>query len=175
MGLIEIKTVPPASFENYIDELADILAECVRDGASVNFILPFDRDDALHFWRKKVETQHRIGDRILIIALENESLVGTVQLDIGMPPNQSHRSEVTKLLVRPSCRRKGVARRLMRCAEEHAISLRRSLITLDTRTGDAAEKLYSSIGFKEAGSIPNYSRAPDSDRLDSSTYMYKIL
>ena len=40
----------------------------------------------------------------------------------------------------------------------------RSLLTLDTRTGDNAEPLYTSLGYRTAGIIPGYCRDPFEDR-----------
>jgi hypothetical protein len=51
----------------------------------------------------------------------------------------------------------------------------RSLITLDTTTGAAAEPLYASLGYATAGVIPGYARDPIADRLDPTTIMYKVL
>lgn len=156
-----------------LDPLVETLVECVQAGASVNFILPFDRADATLFWLQKVHPMVASGKRILFVAEEDGEVAGTVQLDLDTPPNQPHRGEVTKLLVRPSFRRRGIARRLMLALEERAKALNKSLITLDTRSGDAAEPLYRSLGFIEAGRIPGFSRAAESERLDSTTYMYK--
>jgi ribosomal protein S18 acetylase RimI-like enzyme len=77
-------------------------------------------------------------------------------VDCGTPPNQPHRAEVAKLLVAPAARRQGVARALMRQAEAVAQAAGRSLLTLDTRAGDAAEPLYRALGWQEAGRIPGY-------------------
>jgi ribosomal protein S18 acetylase RimI-like enzyme len=82
---------------------------------------------------------------------------------------------VSKLLVDPEFRRRGLARALMVAIERRAAGLGRSLLTLDTRTGDKAEPLYASLGYETAGVIPGYCRDPFEDRLDSTTIMYKTL
>jgi hypothetical protein len=51
----------------------------------------------------------------------------------------------------------------------------RVLLTLDTRTGDAAQPLYASLGYVLAGVIPRYARAPEAPRLEATTIMYKEL
>ncbi len=63
----------------------------------------------------------------------------------------------------------------MRELERRAGTLARSLITLDTRTGDFAEPLYASLGYKTAGIIPDYCRDTFEDRLHPTTIMYKML
>ena len=78
-------------------------------------------------------------------------------------------------MVHPDFRRQGIAKALMADLEGHAGQLGRSLITLDTRTGDMAEPLYASLGYRTVGVIPGYCRDPFEDRLDSTTIMYKTL
>ena len=60
------------------------------------------------------------------------------------------------MLVHPSARRRGIARALMMRAEETARQAARSLLVLDTRTGDKAEPLYRSLGFALVGIVPAY-------------------
>lgn len=154
-------------------ELAALLHACVRSGASISFVLPFEPPQAEAFWSEKVLPDLRAGTRLLLVAEADGRLVGTVQLGIDTPPNQPHRAEVSKLLVDPAFRRRGVARALMAELVRRSRALGRTLITLDTRSGDGAEPLYASLGFRAAGVIPGYSIDPhDPTRFDSTTVMY---
>jgi ribosomal protein S18 acetylase RimI-like enzyme len=101
--------------------------------------------------------------------------VGTVQLDLATPPNQRHRAEVLKLLVHPSARGLGIARALMVALEAVAREEARSLLTLDTWTGSAAEQLYRSLGYLVVGIIPRYARGSVTPELEAATFMYKEL
>ncbi len=98
-----------------------------------------------------------------------------MQLDYDTPPNQPHRAEVRKLMVHPDFRRQGIARSLMSALENEAVAVHRTLLTLDTRTGDAAEPLYASMGYKIAGVLPGWCRDTPTERLDPTTFMYKNL
>lgn len=158
-----------------IEGLAELLHACVHGGASINFILPFSMQEARAYWREKVAPGLAAGTRHLIVAHLDGDLVGTVQLNLDMPPNQRHRCEVSKLLVHADARRQGVGHKLLMAAERVAKSEGRTLITLDTRRGDAAELLYRGVGYEIAGIIPRYARAPDSDRLDDTVILYKDL
>jgi hypothetical protein len=51
---------------------------------------------------------------------------------------------------------------------------RRTLLTLDTVTGGAAEPLYASLGFQRVGVIPDYALFPDG-RLCDTTVFFKRL
>ena len=175
MAEIVISEIDADGLAEHLDGLAEILHASVHAGASVNFVLPFSLEDSRAFWRGKVFSSVEAGGRILLVALAGGSIAGTVQLDLDTPPNQPHRCEVTKLLVHPDFRNRGIARSLMGALEGRARDLGKRLITLDTRTGDMAEPLYRSLGYRTAGVIPGYSRAPDGERYDSTTYMYKAL
>jgi GNAT superfamily N-acetyltransferase len=78
-----------------------------------------------------------------------------------------------KLLVHPEARRRGIARALMAEIEEVARQEGRTLLTLDTRTGDAAEPLYLSMGYVLVGVIPRFSRDVASDELQAASILYK--
>jgi len=58
-------------------------------------------------------------------------------------------------------------------ALEHAQQIGKSLVTLDTRTGDVAEPLYASLGFEVAGIIPDFAWDPDGKAKHATTYMYR--
>lgn len=154
--------------------LGDLLHDCVHDGASVSFVLPFSRDDASAFWRDRVLPMVKAGACRVLLARAEEQIVGTVQLDLATPPNQPHRGEIKKLLVHPSARRSGIARALMVAIEEQAREARRTLLTLDTANA-GAERLYASLGYVRVGVIPRFSVRPDLSELEGTTVMYKEL
>ncbi len=172
---LDIHSVTPAQFEENVDELAKLMQACVHAGASINFIMPFPIDESLDFWRRKVQPALNDGSRVLLVARHEGKIAGSVQLDCDTPPNQPHRAEITKLMVHPDVRRRGVARTLMHEVEAIALQRRRNLITLDTRTGDSAEPLYASLGYKTAGIIPGYCRDTHEERLEATTIMHKDL
>lgn len=159
-----------------LDDLGELIHACVNGGASISYVLPYGRTDGEAFWRDKVQAPLRDNRLVLLVAKVDGRIAGSVQLDHDTPPNQPHRAEVRKLMVHPDFRRRGIARALMQELEVHAHRIRRSLLTLDTRTGDKGEPLYASLGYKVAGIIPDYCiDTIDQGRLDGTTYMYKAI
>ena len=158
-----------------LGDLTDILHACVHAGASVGFILPFDRDEARAFWETRVFPAVRSGGTRLFLAQKGGRIVGTVQLGLALPPNQPLRADVSKMLVHPDARRRGIARGLLRALNAQARGLGKTLLVLDTRSGDHALPLYESEGFRVAGEIPGYCRNPFTDTYEATTYMYKPL
>jgi GNAT superfamily N-acetyltransferase len=102
-----------SSLDDEISMLGDILHAVVYDGAGVSFVVPFTPDEARAFWIEKVLPGIRAGTRRVLVARWGTRIVGTVQLDLSTPPNQTHRAEVLKMLVHPDARRRGIARALM--------------------------------------------------------------
>ena len=158
-----------------LDMLAEVLRATVLGGGSVSFVLPFELDDARRFFVDKVAPGVRARTRRVLVARMDGRIVGTVQLDIATPPNQPHRADVMKLLVHPDARRHGIARALMVAIEDVARKCGRTLLTLDTVTGGAAERLYASLGYVTSGMIPGYALNSRGTAVESTTIMYKQL
>ena len=173
MGEVRIERVTPQHVSTIEDGLAELLAESVAQGAAVSFILPFGRAEALAFWRDKVFPDVAAGTRVLMAATSDGAVLGTVNMDIALPPNQPHRCDVAKMIVHPEARRQGIATGLMQALENEARALGKTLMTLDTRTGDKAERLYAKLGFVRAGVVPGFALDPDGKSLHATTYMYK--
>ncbi|MBE1285343.1 MAG: GNAT family N-acetyltransferase [Rhodobacteraceae bacterium] len=170
-----VERLEPDQQDQALADLTDILHTSVLGGASVGFILPFSPEAAASFWRDKVFPAVRSGGAHLFVLRDEDKIIGTVQLGLDLPPNQPHRADVAKLLVHPDHRRKGVARKLMLHLEAEARSLSKTLLVLDTRSGDPSQSLYASLGFQVAGEVPGFCRNPFEERFEPTTYMYKAL
>ena len=155
----EIKIAPLNASPQIRSALSEILVEAVADGGSVSFMHPLALEVADAFWEGSLAAAAR-GERVVLGAFDDESLVGTVTLLLDCPPNQPHRAEVAKLMTRISHRGRGVAKALMRAAERVAIERARTLLVLDTAAEGGAATLYEGLGFKLAGVIPDYALKP---------------
>lgn len=159
--------------EARLPEFAEILVDAVESEASVGFILPFTQAEAMVFWQDVVIAMAE-NRTILLAALSDDRVVGTVQLKIAVLPNQPHRVDIAKLLVHRQARRMGIARSLMQQAEIVAQRHDRTLLTLDTITGEPAEQLYVSLGYTRIGIIPGYAMFPSGSWGDTAIF-YKQL
>ena len=157
------------------EALADVLLDCVEAGASVGFMHPLSRAKAIAFWEGVLASATR-GERIVLVAEDTASgfIVGSVQLVLTMPDNQPHRADVAKMQVHRRAQRRGVGKALLRAIETEARNAGRTLLVLDTVTGSAAERLYSSLGWHRCGEIPNYALLPQGG-LCSTTVLYRQL
>lgn len=168
-----ILLLDPAQAETCLADLSALLIDAVEDGASVGFLAGLTRDEAAVYWRKMcAEVEAR--SLVVLIARTAGRIVGSVQLALAPQPNGAHRAEVRRLLVHRSVRRQGLGRALMLEAERIARELGRTLLLLNTRTGDPPEQLYRDLGYKVVGTIPDFARNPDGT-MNMTTIMYRQL
>lgn len=172
IGTVDIRPLDAVEASQRLDGFCEILIDCVQGGASVGFLAPLAREQAAAYWLE-VFAQVRTRSLVLLGAFIDDKLVGTVQIKPEGRPNGRHRVEVSKLLVLPKLRRKGVGRALMEELEAIVRSAGRTLAVLDTRAGDPSEQLYRKLGYKVTGIVPRYARDPDGARLSDCIFMYK--
>jgi ribosomal protein S18 acetylase RimI-like enzyme len=169
----EIRTVSPEQLGEYLAAFIALLQDAVESGASVGFVPPVDASIARSYWAG-VRTAIEGGNRILLGAIEDGEILGSVQLDLATMPNARHRAEVMKLMVHRAARRRGIGKALMVALEDAARRANRRLIVLDTRPGDPAEQLYTALGYTRVGVIPRYALSTRGT-LDPTLYMYREL
>jgi ribosomal protein S18 acetylase RimI-like enzyme len=168
--MIEQLTKPVG--EDDIEGLAPLLLDAIDSGASVGFLDSTTLDVAKEWWRERIGKADERA--IFVVARDENGITGTVQLLPAPMPNQRHRADITKLLIHRRARRQGLGGTLMQEIEHRAKSAGFTLLTLDTKRGDAAESLYRAIGWTEAGVIPGYALDPDGTICDTVVF-YKAL
>lgn len=166
---IEIRRLGATELQAQLDGLARVLADCVAGGASVSYLAPFSHEQARAAF-EAVAAEVEQSRRLLLGAFAEGELVGTVQVILALPPNQPHRAEIAKLLVHRSARRRGIAQVLMEHAESEARAEGKTLLVLDTVTGDDAERLYARLGWTRVGVIPGYALYPDRRPCDTTIF-----
>lgn len=171
--MIEISQLSETETLSAISELSTLFSECVKGGASMGFMLPFQPEEAAVYWFEVAKAVSK-GDVLLFVARLNGHIEGTVQLQVALPPNQPHRADIKKLMVSPAARGQGISRQLMETAERTAQEIGRNLLVLDTATGEPAETVYERLGWQRAGIIPGYALFPDG-RYCGTTFFYKQL
>ena len=170
---IEVRRLGVTELQAQLDALAGVLVDVVAGGASVSYLAPFSHEQAraaFEAWAAEVEHDRRL----LLGAFAEGKLVGTVQVILALPPNQPHRAEIAKLLVHRSARKRGIAQLLMEHAESEARAEGKTLLVLDTVTGDDAERLYARLGWTRVGVIPGYALYPDGRPCDTTIFWKAI-
>jgi ribosomal protein S18 acetylase RimI-like enzyme len=170
---LTIEILTPHAVQAVVPDLVALLEDAVQSGASVGFLLPVTSAELEAYWHG-VLASLRTSEKVLLVARQEDRLVGCVQLALEPRANGAHRAEVQKLLVLRAARRQGIGAALMAAAEDTARAARRTLLVLDTRAGDDAARLYRRLGYQLAGVIPHYARSTNG-QLDGSAFMYKEL
>jgi len=158
--------------ETLVNELTEVLFDAVQSGAGVSFMSDLTRDGAAAWWRRTLRAA--TARTVILVARDESSVVGTVQLQPAWPPNQPHRADVAKLMVHRRARGRGVARALMQELERQAAKHGFTLLLLDTCKGSAAERLYASMDWTRVGEVPNFALNPDGSWCDT-VFFYKQL
>ena len=169
--MTEIRFLTREETREHLDELSEVLHDCVHGGASVSFMLPFPHEEARDFWRDVAESVGR-GETLLAAALHEGRVVGTVLVGLKQTPNQPHRGDLKKLLVHREARGFGLSRLLMEAAERKAVEAGKTLLVLDTATGSPAEDIYPRFGWQRVGVVPDYALYPDGSYC-GTTFFYK--
>jgi GNAT superfamily N-acetyltransferase len=157
------------SILTHLPELCLILQDCVNEGSSIGFLAPLSLQEAEKYWTQVAETIIK-GNLHLFILTTSEAtpgrdtpptILGTIQLSTIPKATHLHRAEVIKLLVSPSSRRLGIARKLMEYIEDFARG---------TATGSAAVEMYRRLGWEEWGTCKDYASWPDGSRCDATFF-----
>ncbi len=171
--MYSLETISSEQGQAILAELVTLLQDAVASGASIGFLPPLSEEEARAYWTAALEDLAQ-KKRVLLIARHSTQVVGAVQLELAAKANARHRAEVQKLCVLQQERRRGIGRLLMEAIEPIAREHGRTLLVLDTRLGDHAERLYRKAGYVEAGVIPSYARSA-TGTLEATIIFYKLL
>ena len=156
---MQVKVLSRTEAMTALPRLAELLQDAVDNGASVGYLAPLSATDAAAYWSPLIAGLEP-AQRRLLVAMVDGVIAGTVQLVLETRPNGNHRAEVAKLLVHTEYRRRGVATALMAALEREARAAGRTLLVLDTQTGEPAEELYLALGYVRTGIVPGYRAQP---------------
>jgi GNAT superfamily N-acetyltransferase len=170
---IQVRLLGADELAEHVDALADVLEDCVAGGASVSYMWPFSHEQARAAF-EGFAADAADGRRLILGAFDGDRLVGTVQVNLALPPNQPHRGEIAKLLVHRSARGRRIAERLMEQAEAEARAEGKTLLVLDTVTGSTAERLYERLGWNRIGVVPDFALYPDGRPCDATIFWKKL-
>lgn len=163
----------PPELQAHRSELVDLLADAIEDGASVGYLVPV-RPDSLHAYWQAIMAEVADGSRTVFVVIDQDRVVGSVQLAESQKQNQPHRADVHKLLVHRSYRERGLGKALMRALERKARERGRWLLVLDTRSGSVADALYVKWSWQAIGQIPDYALDPDGTPAACTFYWKRL-
>lgn len=169
MTSITIRRFQPDTDSALVADLAALLIEAVAGGASIGFMAGLAEGDATAFWTERTAAVTR-GDCTLLLAFADGRLAGTISLMTGMPPNQRHRADVSKMIVGRDFQRRGVGAALLAAVETEALRLGRTTLVLDTISHSTAARLYERSGWQRIGEIAAYALMPDGAMAPTTVY-----
>ena len=151
--------------------LAQLLLDAHASNMALGLQAPLTEERARETW---VETASRLGpDRILLVARDDGTLVGTVQL-VRAAGNGRHRAEIQRLAVRGDRRGTGIGSALLEAAVDRARTLGLRVVWLTTHADTDADGFYERVGWTRLGVIPAYAERPDGT-LVGNVFYYREL
>ena len=160
---IKVKDITPSAVvekiaaltDDELDELCDATEKAILDGNGFGWLQPPPRRVLESYWRGVL----LMPQRDLFVAKLDGAIVGSTQL-LRPPPNneaQAHSAQLTSFFIAPWARGHGLARGLLKAAEEAAIATGFRQIDLDIRaTQIAAIQLVEQAGYRRWGIKPRY-------------------
>jgi len=142
-----IDSLTTSTASRYVEQLIDLMRDAVDGGASIGFLPPLTDTMALSYWQGVIR-EPGTGNRVLPVGIEDEHVVGSVQLQMATQPNAEHRAEVQKLFVHSKHRGKGFGRELLTGIEAGAAKAGKFLTVLHRKNGGPAQGPYPGEGGK---------------------------
>lgn len=157
-----IRTLDPDTNATLLSGLAAMMVEAVAGGASIGFMAGFGQAQSLAWWQDRLTAAVR-GHVLILVALDDDGVAGTVSLVPAPMSNQPHRADIAKMMVAKRARGQGVGAALLMAVEALAQERGRSTLVLDTISGSAAARLYERSSWEKVGDIPAYALMPEGE------------
>lgn len=160
---VKVKDITPSAVvekitalsDDQLDELCEAAEKAIIDGNGFGWLQPPPRRVLESYWRGVL----LMPQRDLFVAKLDGAIVGSTQL-LRPPPNneaQAHSAQLTSFFIAPWARGHGLARGLLKAAEEGAVAAGFRQIDLDIRaTQVAAIQLVEQAGYQRWGVKPRY-------------------
>jgi GNAT superfamily N-acetyltransferase len=162
---IIVRSVTALEMVGILPDLVELFAETVNSGSPLGFLAPITHTTARSYWVSLIP-ELEAGSRLLLVAFDGDTVVGSGQLALSQRHNSPHRAELQKLFVGLASRGRGVGRTLMHELHAAAGQHGRTLILLSTRHQEPAEKFYKSLGYIEIGVVPGWTIDRAGNRYD---------
>src|SRR5258706_2113658 len=162
---IIIRSVTALEMVGLLPDLVELFAETVNSGSPLGFLAPITHTTARSYWVSLIP-ELEAGSRLLLVAFDGDTVVGSGQLALSQRHNSPHRAELQKLFVGLASRGRGIGRTLMDAIHAAARQHGRTLILLSTRHQELAEKFYKSLGYVEVGVVPGWTIDRAGNRYD---------
>jgi GNAT superfamily N-acetyltransferase len=170
---VEIVELGPADVQASLEDLAQLLLDGHDAGSALGLAAPLTRERARLVW---AETAERLDPerRVLLAAVVDGRVAGTVQIARAAVENGAHRAEIQRLVVRSELQGQGIGRALLDAAGARAGAMGLHLLWLTTHADSDADGFYERCGWTRMGVMPSYSVRPDGS-LAANAFYYREL
>jgi GNAT superfamily N-acetyltransferase len=155
------------------DELAQLLLDAHASGMSLGLAAPLTAERAADEWRATAAGLDP-HDRIFLVAREEGSIVGTVQIVRAAAENGRHRAEIKRFAVGAAHRGRGIGRVLLEAAVDRARAMGLTLLWLSTHADTDSDRIYARLGWTRMGVMPGFATSPDGAIVGNVFYYLEL-
>jgi GNAT superfamily N-acetyltransferase len=170
---VEIVELSADEVRDAADDLARLLLDAHEANMALGLAGPLTPEHARAVWIATAGKLDPVG-RVLLAAVEEGRVVGTVQIVRAESENGRHRAEIQRLAVRGDRRGSGLGRALLEAAAARARELGLRLLWLTTHAETGSDRFYDAVGWTRLGVLPLYSERPDGT-LAGGAFYYLVL
>jgi GNAT superfamily N-acetyltransferase len=154
-------------------ELGGLLLDAHASNMALGLAAPLTAEHARETW---LETAGLLDPerRVLLAALDDGAVVGTVQIVRAAAENGGHRAEIVRLAVRGDRRGSGIGRALLQASVERARALGLRVLWLTTHAETGSDRFYAAAGWTRLGVLPAYSARPDGTLAGGAFYFREL-
>jgi ribosomal protein S18 acetylase RimI-like enzyme len=170
---VRIVELDADAVDAHLDELAQLLLDAHASNMALGLASPLTRERAREAYR---QTAARLapGARVLLGALDGDTVIGAVHIARAEAENGRHRAEIQRLVVSAGRRGAGIGRELLEAAVERARAMGLGLLWLTTHEGTGADEAYQRLGWTRLGVIPDYATLPDGSLAGNAYYYLRL-
>jgi GNAT superfamily N-acetyltransferase len=156
---MDVEELAAAGVVAAAEELAQLLLDAHASGMALGLSAPLTAERAADEWRAAAARLDP-DDRILLVARDDDRIVGTVQIVRAAADNGRHRAEIQRFAVSAAMRGRGIGRVLLEAAVERSRAMGLTLLWLSTHADTDSDRIYARLGWTRLGVMPGYATNP---------------
>lgn len=165
-----IRTLTTAEVVARAAEFAALNVAVVEAGAPILFVDGVTPAKAQAYWSDPANHD----GKVVLAAEQDGRLIGTATLSPYDLEMVRHRAEITRVMVHPEARGRGVGEALMRGLDAAALKAGTPVMHLFAEAGGAGARLYERCGWTSLGAIPDEMALPDGTLVPGAVYWKKL-
>jgi L-amino acid N-acyltransferase YncA len=144
--------------EQEVNGIVDVMNAIIEQETIIGYTTKLDRETGAKMIGELGEEAAQESCHVLLGYDQAGTVQGMVILRQNKQPNCRHIAELSKGIIFPGSRARGLLRSALQEVAFKCQALGVELLTLDVRAGTRSEKLWRAVGFQAYGKLEDYAR-----------------